>query len=224
MAGEKDGTTAWGQDGAGGDDTEIVNPVVDYDQHCETEAAPTAWSDYTGEEPKDLRWKRAWLIATAIFVPLIVVAVIVGVWVNQLSKPSGAGEPQKVITVAAQPAPPVVPPTVTVTAPPPVTVTQTAQAAPPPLTVTAPPTQGTFLICPDGHTGVATSVTSCQFAVNVRYGYLRQGGPTVIAYSPVTGETYEMQCHAGFTSHLSNGQTVDSVRCVGGNDAVVILW
>jgi hypothetical protein len=60
--------------------------------------------------------------------------------------------------------------------------------------------------------------------MNVHESYLRQGGPTVIAYSPVTGDTYEMECHAGFTSHLSNGLTVDSVRCVGGNDAVVILW
>lgn len=227
MAGEEDGTTGWGRDSAGGDDTEIVRPVVAYGHHwTDTEAAaPAAWSEYTTEEePKDLRWKRAWLIAAAIFVPLIVVAALVGAWVNRLSKPSVASEPQKVITVAAQPAPAVVPPTVTVTAPPPVTVTQTAQAALPPMTVTATPTQGTFLICPDGHTGVATSVTSCQFAVNVRYSYLHQGGPTVIAYSPVTGGTYEMQCHVGFTSHLSNGQTVDSVRCVGGNDAVVILW
>jgi hypothetical protein len=90
--------------------------------------------------------------------------------------------------------------------------------------VAAPPSQGTFIVCPDGHSGVATSVTSCEFAMNVRESYLSQGGPTVIAYSPVTGESYQMECHAGFTSHLTNGLTVNSVRCVGGNDAVVILW
>ena len=49
---EKDGTTVWNQDGAGGDETEIVNPVLDYEQHCETEVAPTAWSDY---QPEDKR-------------------------------------------------------------------------------------------------------------------------------------------------------------------------
>ena len=67
-------------------------------------------------------------------------------------------------------------------------------------------------------------MTSCEFALNVHKSYLSQGGPTMIAYGPVTGDTYEMECHAGFTSHLSNGMAVDSVRCVGGNDAVVILW
>ena len=65
----------------------------------------------------------------------------------------------------------------TVTAPPPVTVTQ---AAPPPVTVAAPPVaappeRGALLVCPDGHSGVATSVTSCQFAMNVRISYLSQG-------------------------------------------------
>lgn len=221
MPGEKDTTSTWDQDGAGGDDTKIVNPVGNYDQP-ETKAAPTAWSDYSEEEPADLRWRRTWAVAAAIFIPLIVLAVIVGVWLHHLNEPSAVGEHPR---IPPQPAPAAVPPPVTVTVPPPVTVTQTAQALPPPpMTVTAPPTKGAFLICPDGHTGVATSVTSCQFAVNVRYSYLRQGGPTVIAYSPVTGETYEMQCHAGFTSHLSDGRTVGSVRCAGGNDAVVILW
>jgi hypothetical protein len=167
------------------------------------------------------------LIAAAIFIPLTAVAVmIINSWLQQQGKPPVVSEPLKVVTVppAAPAAPAAVPPPVTVTAPPPVTVTQTPAAAPPPVTVTAPPSHETFLICPDGHSGVATSVTSCQFAMNVRDSYLRQGGPTVIAYSPVTGDTYEMECHAGFTSHLSNGMTVNSVRCVGGNDAVVILW
>ena len=59
--------------------------------------------------------------------------------------------------------------------------------------------------------------------MNVRDSYLRQGGPTVIAYSPVTGQSYDMECVAGYTAHLSTGRTVDAVRCVGGNDAVVVL-
>jgi hypothetical protein len=44
-----------------------------------------------------------------------------------------------------------------------------------------------FLVCPDGHSGIATTVTSCPFAENVRIAYLTQGGPVVVAYSPVTG-------------------------------------
>ncbi|BAX91562.1 hypothetical protein [Mycobacterium shigaense] len=204
--------------------TEIVNPVVDYEKYRQTEAAPTAWSDYSEDDLKDPAWRRTWLIAGAIFVPLVVAAVTIGYWVSQLGKPQMVVEPQRVGTATAQPAPAGVPPTVTVTAPPPVTVTQTAVAAPPPVTVTAPPPDETFLLCPDGHTGVATNVTSCQFAMNVRSSYLSQGGPTVIAYSPVTGDSYQMDCHTGYTSHLNTGRTVDSVRCAGGNNAVVILW
>jgi hypothetical protein len=215
---EKDGTTVWNEDGAGGGETELLPPA--------TQAGPTAWSDFQEDKPvrDGLSWKQVCLIAAAIFVPLSAIAVmIVSSWLQPQGKPPVVTEPTRVVAVppAAPPAPAAMPPPVTVTVPPPVTVTQ---AAPPPVPVAAPPPQETFIICPDGHTGVATSVTSCEFALNVHVGYLRQGGPTVIAYSPVTGDTYEMECHAGFTSHLSNGMTVNSVRCVGGNDAVVILW
>jgi hypothetical protein len=79
-------------------------------------------------------------------------------------------------------------------------------------------------MCPSGHDGVATSVTSCEFADNVRRSYLAQHGPVVMAYSPVTGNVYTMQCVSGFTAHMSNGLVVDAVRCAGGNDAVVVLW
>ena len=81
-----------------------------------------------------------------------------------------------------------------------------------------------FTVCPDGHSGVATVVTSCPFAMNVRRSYLNQYGPVVVAYSPVTGLSYNMQCQPGFVAILSNGLTLDSVRCVGGNNAVVILF
>jgi hypothetical protein len=217
MADEKDGTTVWNEDGAGGSETEQLPPA--------TQAAPTAWSDYQEDKPvrEGLSWRQVTVIAAAIFIPLTAVAVmIINSWLQQPGKPQVVTEPTRVVTVppAASPAPAAVPPPVTVTVPPPVTVTQAA----PPVPRAAPPPNETFLICPDGHSGVATNVTSCEFAMNVRESYLSQGGPTVIAYSPVTGDSYRMECHAGFTSHLSNGLTVDSVRCVGGNDAVVILW
>ena len=207
--------------GAGGAETELLPPA--------TQARPAAWSDYQREDQpvrEGPSWKQVSLIAAAIFIPLTAVAVIISPWLQPEGKPAVVGEPARVITVpaAAPQAPTVLPPPVTVTAPPPVTVTQTAVAAPPPVTVTAPPANETFLICPDGHSGVATGVTSCQFAMNVRSSYLRQGGPTVFAYSPVTGDNYEMDCRTGYSARLANSATVDSVRCTGGNNAVVILW
>ena len=44
------------------------------------------------------------------------------------------------------------------------------------------------------------------------------------AYSPVTGVCYKMQCAPGFIAHLNYGPVVPSVRCVGGNNAVVIVF
>lgn len=72
MSDEKDPTTVWDQDGAGGDVTEIDNPVLDYEQHCETEVAPTAWSDYQEDKPvrEGLSWKQVCLIAAAILTPI----------------------------------------------------------------------------------------------------------------------------------------------------------
>jgi hypothetical protein len=80
-----------------------------------------------------------------------------------------------------------------------------------------------FLACPDGHSGIATTVTSCPFAENVRVAWYTQSGQVVEAYSPVTNMFYDMQCADGFIAHLNTGRTVPSVRCVGGNDAVVVL-
>jgi hypothetical protein len=85
-------------------------------------------------------------------------------------------------------------------------------------------TDDVFIACPSGRDGVATSVTSCEFADNVRRAWLDQYGPVVLAYSPVTGNVYDMQCAGGFTAHMNNGLVVDAVRCVGGNNAVVVLW
>ena len=84
---------------------------------------------------------------------------------------------------------------------------------------------GVFLVCPSGQSGVATSVTSCAFADNVRYNYMRQGGGTYIdAYSPVTGQYYVMQCSSNYVAHLNNGTTVLAAECVGGSNAAVVIW
>jgi hypothetical protein len=68
--------------------------------------------------------------------------------------------------------------------------------------------------------GDRTSVgpdTSCPFAENVREQYRRfeQGGSaTIDVYSPVTQETYTMNC-------VRVGINNNYVNCRGGNDAVV---
>jgi hypothetical protein len=52
--------------------------------------------------------------------------------------------------------------------------------------------------------------TTCAFAESVRSAYESDGPGTVVAYSPVTGQTYVMSCSSG-----------PSVVCTGGNDASV---
>jgi hypothetical protein len=92
------------------------------------------------------------------------------------------------------------------------------------LATAAPASAEPFITCPDGRTGVATTVTSCEFAHNVRTAWFTQPGPVVQAFSPVTDQIYDMQCESGFTADLSNGAVVDSARCVGGDNAVVVVW
>ena len=52
--------------------------------------------------------------------------------------------------------------------------------------------------------------TTCAFAENVRSAYGASGPGTVMAYSPVTDQTYAMSCSAG-----------DAVVCTGGDNASV---
>lgn len=79
-----------------------------------------------------------------------------------------------------------------------------------------------FINCPSGLTAVATEDTSCAFADNVRRAYYGQPGSTVIAYSPVTGLFYTMQCRSAWTT---NGW-YNPERCFGVNafGAVLIVY
>ena len=67
----------------------------------------------------------------------------------------------------------------------------------------------------------------CQFAEELRATYVAQstrGVPiTIVAYSPVTGEGYDMQCIPS-TGIADDGSRVRGVECSGGNDALVWLW
>jgi len=75
-----------------------------------------------------------------------------------------------------------------------------------------------FIVCPSGMTGVASEDTSCAFADNVRSALLTQPGTVVSAYSPVTQQSYTMQCAPTVTSIWPGAQ-----RCTGANSYGVSL-
>lgn len=79
-----------------------------------------------------------------------------------------------------------------------------------------------FNICPSGLTGVATADTSCAFADNVRAAQLAQPGPIVSAYSPVTQQTYLMQCVAAVTQIWPQAMRCAGVNTYGANLVVFI--
>ncbi|KMO69301.1 DUF2510 domain-containing protein [Mycolicibacterium obuense] len=89
----------------------------------------------------------------------------------------------------------------------------TLSPPPPPI---APPSSGgpieNFRICPSGLTGVATEDTSCAFADSVRSAWYSQPGSSVVAYSPVTHQSYLMTCTSTTTNAWPGAK-----RCSGTN-------
>ena len=84
---------------------------------------------------------------------------------------------------------------------------------------------GDFMECPSGRDGViAGTPTTCAFADDVRSAWFGQPGNPVIAYSPVTDQTYRMFCIGNQTVTFTDGHIADAVQCVGGNDAEVVVW
>jgi hypothetical protein len=113
--------------------------------------------------------------------------------------------------------------------PPGIIRTQSAPAPPAPtVTVTPPPTadgNDIFTICPDGHEGVVGGRTTCAFAANVRQIFYASGMSNhFTAYSPVTGDGYEMTCVGRYPAYFSDGSTKVSTRCYGGDNAQVVIW
>jgi hypothetical protein len=216
--------------GAADDATTVVPPP--------TEAAYLhAWSY---EEPATVvlprPWRSVWVIAgigllCGVVVAFAIFGVVALVSDRNGSKPEAnpttpvlpAAVPTSLPTASpagvAQPPPTViVPPAPTVT-PPPTTVT--AQAAPPP----AAGGTDVFNICADGHEGVVGGHTTCAFAANVRQIFYATGmSNNFTAYSPVTGDGYEMTCVGRYTAYFSDGSTKVSTRCYGGDNAEVVIW
>jgi hypothetical protein len=80
------------------------------------------------------------------------------------------------------------------------------------LSFAAPANADSFNLCPSGMSGVTTDDTSCAFADNVRYSWYAQPGNIVTAFSPVTKQTYTMQCASTRTDFWPEAK-----RCVGVN-------
>jgi hypothetical protein len=106
------------------------------------------------------------------------------------------------------------------------TVTKTV-SPPAPVEVAPASAQTTFVICDDGREGVVGGHTTCLFAENVRRAfYASSDGSDVVAFSPVTGERYEMVCSGGYRANFVDGSHRVATRCVGGDSATaeVVIW
>jgi hypothetical protein len=91
----------------------------------------------------------------------------------------------------------------------------------------APPAHADFIFmtCPSGRAGVIVGTpTTCAFADNVRIAWFSQPGNPVVAYSPVTDQTYRMFCVGHTTVTFTDGYMADAVQCAGGNNAEVVVW
>jgi len=83
-----------------------------------------------------------------------------------------------------------------------------------------------FDMCPGGHEGVVGGHTTCDFADNVQSAFYACGMCHEFpAYSPVTGERYEMSCEGMYPARFSDGEVLKSTRCyTEASDAEVVIW
>jgi hypothetical protein len=200
----------------------------------ETQAAPSdcptdhahAWSlddtvPYLGASQRTTLWLRICAALAAASVAALIGVLIFVLHDRDSARPSNRVEPARNETAAAQTA--AVPPAAAPTE----TVTKTIAAPPPPVEVAPASSQTTFVICDDGREGVVGGHTTCLFAENVRRAfYASNDGSEVVAYSPVTGERYEMVCSGGFRANFTDGSHRIATRCIGGDNdsAEVVIW
>ena len=83
----------------------------------------------------------------------------------------------------------------------------------------APTAQADTVVCPDGQEGVI-GPTTCAFAQNVRAAYYGSGSTnpatgaiSLVAFSPITGDRYDMTCVSRHPAY-----------CTGGDDAEVVVY
>lgn len=218
--------------GSAADETELVPPIT-------VAESELAWSDESGASDSDYSWGRVAERASIIVIASSAAAVAIGLltWfafhLHDQTKPATA--PTRPATIVPEALPTVTaaaPSTVTVVPPAPAPATVTVQAVPPPAAAVnpappLPPPGGTdvFTICPDGHEGVVGGHTTCAFAANVRQIFYASGMANhFTAFSPVTGDGYEMTCAGRYPAYFSDGSTKVSTRCYGGDNAEVVIW
>ena len=82
-----------------------------------------------------------------------------------------------------------------------------------------------FTMCPSGQDGVVGGHTTCAFADNVALAFYASGmSHNFPAYSPSTGERYEMDCDGIYPAYFGDGVVLKSTRCYGGDGAEVVIW
>jgi hypothetical protein len=92
------------------------------------------------------------------------------------------------------------------------------------ITLAAPAQADVFTMCPSGHAGVVGGHTSCAFAENVAQVFWASGSNEFVAYSPVTGEQYDMNCAGLYSARFTSGQVLTSTHCYGSDNAEVVIW
>lgn len=192
-------------------------------------AEQLAYSDYRWQDERaaSYGWRTVFLRASGLLAVFIAgAAVIVGLWLtvgqqhstSQQQLPTAASPVTALPTPVAAAATPPAPATVTVTK------GETAPAGAPP---EAQDGRQVFVICGDGSEGVVGGHTTCSFAENVRRAFYASGDSgDIVAFSPVTGERYEMSCSDGYLANFVDGTQRVATRCIGGDNdtAEVVLW
>jgi hypothetical protein len=184
------------------------------------------WADNTVPY-LDMRQRRTtlWLRVCAALTAASV-AVLIGVLlfvIHSRSTPMASAPEARTPTTAVS-GPVTQTATVPVAAP---TVTETKMVPVPPTAAPAQASSQTFVMCGDGREGVVGGHTSCLFAENVRRAfYAANDGGVIVAFSPVTGERYEMVCPGGYRANFDDGSQRVATRCVGGDNdsAEVVIW
>jgi hypothetical protein len=93
------------------------------------------------------------------------------------------------------------------------------------ITLAAPAQADVFTMCLSGNQGVVGGNTTCAFAENVQRAFYASGmANDFIAYSPVTGERYDVTCMGHYPAQFATGETRISTRCYAGDNAEVVIW
>jgi hypothetical protein len=207
------------------DETELA-PSLTPTEHAHAWSVDN-WADntlpYLDTRQRTTMWLRVCVALTAVSVAGLIGVLLFVLHGRSVTTPT-APDPRTTPTATAS-----APVAQTETAPaaaPTVTETKTIAAAPPP-PAPAESTSQTFVICGDAREGVVGGHTSCLFAENVRRAFFAADDSAgIVAYSPVTGERYEMTCTAGYRAHFNDGSQRVATRCVGGDNdsAEVVIW